>query len=154
ALGKGEPLTADRVAGLIDPSAFARLAGPDGRLEPTEVRRAVESDIPESRRLLLPPVRAYAEALTTAFDHIDEPHLRAAEELAGWIAEHYRPGRLLEVVVVCTGNSRRSILGATMGNVAAAYCGLPEVRFFSGGTAPTAFNSRTVAALKEAGVEV
>ena len=56
--------------------------------------------------------------------------------------------------VVCTGNSRRSILGATMGNVAAAYYGMPEVPFHSGGTAPTAFNTRTVATLREIGVEV
>ena len=41
-----------------------------------------------------------------------------------------------------------------MGNVAAAYYGMPEVRFHSGGTAPTAFNPRTVACLKEIGVEV
>jgi arsenate reductase len=31
---------------------------------------------------------------------------------------------------------------------------MPEIRFHSGGTAPTAFNSRTVAALKGIGVEV
>ena len=43
---------------------------------------------------------------------------------------------------------------ATMGNIAAAYYGFPEIRFHSGGTAPTAFNSRTIAALKEIGVEV
>ena len=36
----------------------------------------------------------------------------------------------------------------------AAYCGMPEVRFHSGGTAPTAFNIRTVNTLKEIGVEV
>ena len=41
-----------------------------------------------------------------------------------------------------------------MGNVAAAYDGIPEVRFCSGGTAPTAFIVRTVKALDEIGVEV
>jgi len=41
-----------------------------------------------------------------------------------------------------------------MGNIAAAYYGMPEVRFHSGGTAPTAFNIRTVNTLKEIGVEV
>jgi arsenate reductase len=56
--------------------------------------------------------------------------------------------------VICTGNSRRSILGSTMGNVAAAYYGLSEVRYHSGGTAPTAFNPRTIACLKEIGVEI
>jgi hypothetical protein len=41
-----------------------------------------------------------------------------------------------------------------MGNVAAAYYGLPEIRLHSGGTAPTAFNARTVASLKEVGIEI
>ncbi len=70
------------------------------------------------------------------------------------LGENSKPGEPLHVTVVCTGNSRRSILGSTMGNIAAAYCGMPEVRFHSGGTAPTAFNSRTVATLKEIGVEI
>ena len=74
--------------------------------------------------------------------------------MVDWIAKNYRPGTPLDVVVVCTGNSRRSILGATMGNVAAAYYRMPEIRFHSGGTAPTACNTRTVKTLKEVGVEV
>ncbi len=41
-----------------------------------------------------------------------------------------------------------------MGNIAAAYYGMPEIRFHSGGTAPTAFNARTVKTLNEIGVEV
>jgi len=57
------------------------------------------------------------------------------------------------VTVVCTGNSRRSLLGATMGHVA-AYYGMPEIRIHSGGTAPNVFNPRTVACLKEIGVEI
>ena len=46
------------------------------------------------------------------------------------------------------------MLGAMMGNAAAAYHGLPEVRFFSAGTTPSAFNPRTVAALNAVGFEV
>jgi hypothetical protein len=41
-----------------------------------------------------------------------------------------------------------------MGNLAAAYYGMPEIRFHSGGTAPTAFNPRTISALKGIGFEV
>jgi hypothetical protein len=63
-------------------------------------------------------------------------------------------GKPLHVTIVCTGNSRRSILGSSMGNLAAAYYEMPGIRFHSGGTAPTAFNSRTVAGLKAIGFEV
>ena len=64
----------------------------------------------------------------------------------GWV--------VLAVTCVCTGNSRRSILAATMVNVSAAYYGLPEIRGYSGGTKPSAFNERTVMALREIGIEV
>ena len=128
----------------MEPDAIKRLAGTDERLGPDEIRRALEAAEPDSRKRLLPAIREHADRLTTSFDMIDEPHRLAGRKLADWIAENYRPGRRLDVIVVCTGNSRRSILGATMGNIAAAYYGMPEVRFHSGGTAPSAFNIRTV----------
>jgi arsenate reductase len=136
ALGKDGILTATGVKGLMDPSVFDKLAGEDGRLDPSEIRSLVESDRPESRKRLAPKVAAHADFLTTSFDMIDEPHRDAGQRLVDWIAENYRPGQPLHVTVICTGNSRRSILGATMGNVAAAYYGLPEVRFHSGGPPP------------------
>ncbi len=114
----------------------------------------VAADVPASRKSLLPKVAAHAGDLTTSFDLIGEPHHAAVKKLVDWIVQHYRPGQPLHVTVICTGNSRRSILGATMGNIAAAYYGMPAIRFHSGGTAPTAFNPRTITALKEIGVEV
>lgn len=136
------------------PEAFHKLAGSDDRIGPMEITHAVEAAAPESHSRLLPRVREHADSLTVSFDMIDEAHRLAGGKLVEWIAKNYRSGAPLDVVVVCTGNSRRSILGATMGNIAAAYCGMPEIRFHSGGTAPTACNSRTVKALKQIGVEV
>ena len=154
ALGKENVLALAGVKNLMDPSEFSKLAGPDGRLDPDEVRRAVEADVPESRRRLLPKVAAHADLLTTSFDLIGERHRETGATLADWIVANHKPGRPLHVIVICTGNSRRSLLGATMGNVASAYYGLPEVRFHSGGTAPSAFNPRAITALREIGVEV
>ena len=154
ALGKENTLTVAGVQGLMDSTPFEKLAGGDGKLDASEVRKALEAEVPESRNRLLPNVAAHAALLTTSFDRVDEPHQEAGETLADWIARNYKPGQPLHVTVVCTGNSRRSILGATMGNVAAAYYGMPEVRYHSGGTAPTAFNARTVACLKEIGVAI
>jgi arsenate reductase (thioredoxin) len=154
ALGKEGTLTAPGVRGLMDSTTFEKLAGADGKLEASEVRAALDADLPDSRKRLSPKVAAHADLLTTSFDMIDEAHAEAGNALAGWIAGNYKPGQPLHVTVICTGNSRRSILGSTMGNVAAAYYGMPEVRFHSGGTAPSAFNPRTVACLIEIGVEV
>jgi hypothetical protein len=154
ALGKEGSLTAAGVQGLMDSSTFDRLAGADGRLDTGEARKILEAEMPELRKRLNPKVLAHADLLTTSFDLIDDRHREAGEKLADWIAKTYRPGQPLHVTVVCTGNSRRSIIGATMGNVAAAYYGMPEIQFHSGGTAPTAFNPRTVATLKEIGIEI
>jgi arsenate reductase (thioredoxin) len=154
ALGKDGELTLSELDGIMEPGTFKKLAGSDGRISPDEIREAVEIAVPESRNRLLPIVRQHFELLTTSYDMIGETHRRAGLKLVDWIAKNCRPGKPLDVIVVCTGNSRRSMLGATMGNIAAAYYGMPEVRFHSGGTAPTAFNARTVNALKEIGVEV
>ena len=154
ALGKEGELTLSELDGVMEPETFKKLAGSDDRMTAAEINKAVEAAVPESRMRLLPKVREHADTLTASFDMIDETHRLAGQKLAEWIAKNYRPGEPLDVVVVCTGNSRRSILGSTMGNMAAAYYGMPEVRFHSGGTAPTAFNARTVKTLKEIGVEI
>ncbi len=137
ALGKDGELQLSNLDGLMDSETFKKLAGADGRINPAEVERALESDVPRSRLRLLPRVRAHADFLTTSFDMIDEQHRLAGQKLAEWIAANYRPGKQLDVIAVCTANSRRSFLGETMGNIAAAYYGMPEIRFHSGGTAAT-----------------
>ncbi len=154
ALGKEGVLTSESAATFFDPSTFSRLAGPDGRLTPTEVRSALEADMPASRTRLLPEVAAQAALLSTSFDLIHERHREAASKLADWIVSNHKDGQSLHIIMICTGNSRRSVFGSTMGNIAAAYCGLPEIRFHSGGTAPTAINSRSIAALTAIGVAI
>lgn len=154
ALAKDGVISLVEMGDLMEPGPFKTFAGEDGVLDASELTKAVEAAVPESRISLLPQARAHADFLTTSFDMIDEPHRAAGQTLAEWIAKNYKSSEPLNVIVVCTGNSRRSILGATMGNLAAAYYGMPEIRFHSGGTAPTAFNSRTITALKEIGIEV
>lgn len=109
---------------------------------------------PRSRADLFSKVRSHAGLLTSQFGLIEKRRRVAANDLVAWISASYQPGKPLAIIVVCTGNSRRSMLGSTMGNIAAAYYGMPDIRFYSGGTKPSAFNARTVATLKEIGVEV
>ena len=109
---------------------------------------------PASRSTLEPVLAAHLGTLAGDLDGITEPHRSAGRQLAEWLAAHHRPGITLPVVVVCTGNSRRSMLGAMMGNAAAVFIGLPEIRFWSAGTAPSAFNPRTIAALRAIGFAI
>lgn len=154
ALAKDGAITFVEMGGLMTPEAFHRLAGSDSKIDSAEISRALDAATPESRRRLAPRLKAHADYLTTTFNLIDESHRQAGETIARWIIANHRPGMTLDLIVVCTGNSRRSLLGAAMGNLAAAYHGMPEIRFHSGGTAPSAFNRRAVAALRDVGFEV
>ena len=154
ALAKDNEITLPELGGLMKPDVFQKLAGTDSKIDATEVAGVVADTVPESRKNLKPKARNHADFLTTTFDMIDEPHREAGQKLAEWIANNYQQGKPLEVTVVCTGNSRRSIIGSSMGNLAAAYYGMPEIRFHSGGTAPTAFNKRTIGALQSIGFEI
>jgi arsenate reductase len=146
-------LSFEEVSEAFDKKTFDSLAN-GNTLSMSRLEKLLADSTPPAREQLFTKVREHAELLTTQFDQIDEKHQQAASELAAWIAKNYDADKPLGVSVICTGNSRRSMLGSTMGNIAAAYYGLPNLRFHSGGTAPSAFNARTITALKALGVEV
>ncbi len=151
---KNPGLSWNLVSEVFEKRAFQTLAGEDNLITLHEMERMLQDKTSRSRDALFSQVRHHADLLTTQFDLIEERHRVAVDDLVAWLSLNYQPGKPLAVIVVCTGNSRRSILGSTMGNIAATYYGLPEIRFYSGGTTPSAFNLRTVATLKEIGVEV
>ena len=106
------------------------------------------------REFLFPKVRAQCDLLSAQNSLISPIHFDGSERLFQAIVSQHIPGVELGVIVICTGNSRRSMLAATMGNIAAAYHGIPELRFYSGGTNPSAFNPRTIQTLEEVGVVI
>ena len=134
--------------------SFSRRVDSRAVLTPEDVQKLLAEAVPASRRELNAPVIEHLDYLATSLDMIDPAHQAAGNELVEWIVEHYRPGQPLHGIGVCTGNSRRSVLTAVTANLAAAYAGLPEVRFTSGGTHPSACNERTVRTLREIGVEI
>ena len=154
ALAKDQMITRGEIEGLMTPETFGELAGSDSVLDSSEIASALAAVTSASRARLFPSLRSHADYLTTTFDQIDEAHRQAGDKITRWMVANHRPGEPLDLIVVCTGNSRRSLLGAAMGNLAAAYYGMPEIRFHSGGTAPSAFNPRAIAALKDVGFEV
>ncbi len=154
ALAKDHLITRGEIEGLMTPETFHALAGSDSSLDSSEIASALAAATPPTRTRLFPKPRSHADYLTTTFDQIDEAHRQAGDTITRWIVANHRPGEPLDLIVVCTGNSRRSMLGAAMGNLAAAYYGMPEIRFHSGGTAPSAFNKRAVEALTDVGFEV
>jgi hypothetical protein len=114
----------------------------------------IQTSNSSEREFLFPKVKAQCDLLSAQSDLISPAHFDGSERLFQAIVSQHIPGVELGVIVICTGNSRRSMLAATMGNIAAAYHGIPELRFYSGGTNPSAFNPRTIRTLKEVGVVI
>ncbi len=113
-----------------------------------------QKDQPMIQNSPFPSITKHLKSISMDGKSIDTIHEKAQKELAKVIAEQYQPGKELSIILVCTGNSRRSMMGAAMGNASAAYHGLGDLRFYSGGTESSAFNSRSIRALKEIGFQI
>lgn len=154
ALAKDGVIAYDEVRNIISAEAFAKVAGKDKLMNPEEIHRAVADRTPESRSRLSPTITSHLDLLTTSLDQLNPAHEESIAKLSAWIAEHHAEQKPLHVIIVCTGNSRRSMLGSCMGNAAAAYHGFENLHFHSGGTAPSAFNSRTINTLRSVGFKI
>ena len=76
------------------------------------------------------------------------------EKTSLFIKNLLEKGTEVNLVYVCTHNSRRSHLGQIWAAVAADYYGIGNVYTFSGGTQVTAFNPNAIKALRSCGFEV
>ncbi len=100
---------------------------------------------------LLPSVRQTLDALLAEGERIPDERKLALDILAAYIAGKRAQGGPVQLVFICTHNSRRSHISQIWAATAAAFYGLGDVRCFSGGTEATAFNPRAVAAMKRTG---
>lgn len=154
ALAKDAVITWEEVEGCMSRSTFDKYAGNDGIMTTRDISAGVEASMPATRSKLHSELTRHLDYLSTTFDLIYEGHRTAAERLGSWVAANYQEGKELHVIVVCTGNSRRSVLGSCMGNASAAYYGFRDLHFHSGGTEPTALNPRTATALRAVGFRI
>ncbi|MEL6430915.1 MAG: protein-tyrosine-phosphatase [Planctomycetota bacterium] len=97
-------------------------------------------------------IEAYVAARKA--EAIDAERLRTLDRLASTIADALDERGAVDLVFICTHNSRRSQLSEVWAQVAADAAGVGGVRTFSGGTEATAFNPRAVAALRRTGLTV
>lgn len=103
---------------------------------------------------LYPEVQHYVKERLAEVDQIPGERREQLRELAQYIAAHRSDDKPVKLLFVCTHNSRRSHLAQVWAQVGASYFGLDDVTTYSGGTEATAMNSRTVAALKRAGLKI
>ena len=103
---------------------------------------------------LFPPLKNYSETFEKEFDLIPEERKKQLNALRQYIFEKKQNGQPVKLVVICTHNSRRSHIGQLWLAAATAFYNQDLIRTYSGGTEATAFNHRSVAALRRAGFEI
>jgi arsenate reductase (thioredoxin) len=100
---------------------------------------------------LHPVLHQTVRELEQTFDQIPADRKQLLQQLAAYIRGKKNSGQPVNLVFICTHNSRRSHMGQLWALAAAAYYDIGQVQAYSGGTEATAFNPRAVKAMQEAG---
>ncbi len=106
------------------------------------------------KQFLFPQIQTYCEARISEFDSIPAERKAILERIANYIRSKRDENQVIQLVYICTHNSRRSHFGQIWGAVAAAYYDVPTVLTYSGGTEATAFHPNAVTSLKRVGFEI
>jgi len=103
---------------------------------------------------MYPSIQRYAEELVQNFGLIPSERKEILERVTHYISSKKAKHQVINLVYICTHNSRRSHFGQIWGKVAADFYTIPGVFTFSGGTEATAFNKNAINALKRIGFKV
>jgi protein-tyrosine phosphatase/arsenate reductase len=92
--------------------------------------------------------------LSSQFEIIDENRKIVLIEISKAIQLKNDKKEPIDLVYICTHNSRRSHFGQVAASIAAATCPISNVNTYSGGTEETAFNQNAIQALESFGMDV
>ena len=96
-------------------------------------------------------IKNYCDTLVSNFNEISNERKEILEKLTGYIKIKQAEQKPINLVYICTHNSRRSHFGQVWAKVAASYFGIKNVKTYSGGTEATAFNGNAINSLKRVG---
>ena len=103
---------------------------------------------------LFEPLQVTINQLTQEFESIPDERKKILRQLTNFIKDKNSSKEKIELIFICTHNSRRSHISQIWGEVAAAYYGVKNVISYSGGTEATAFNPRAANALESVGFRI
>lgn len=106
------------------------------------------------RVVMFDSIKCYCDELSQEFDVIPASRKVLLKRISEYIMDAKTKNRSVNLVYICTHNSRRSHFGQIWASVAASYYSITGVNTFSGGTEATAFNVNAINALKRAGFEI
>ena len=87
-------------------------------------------------------------------DSISEERKELLLSFAKYIADKVIEEKSINLIFICTHNSRRSTMAQIWAQAAAEYFGINNVQCYSGGTEATAFNANAVKAVKDVGFKI
>ncbi|MCW3075599.1 MAG: protein-tyrosine-phosphatase [Bacteroidetes bacterium] len=96
-------------------------------------------------------IQNYCDHLALQFDTIPDKRKALLEEIAIYITNKRQKNKTVNLVYICTHNSRRSHFGQIWSNIASKFYQIEGVISYSGGTEATAFNINAINALKRIG---
>jgi len=103
---------------------------------------------------MIPLIKTFCDNLTKEFETIPDNRKEILAKITEYIATKMKENKPINLVYICTHNSRRSHFGQVWAHVAASYYGIKNVSTFSGGTEATAFNSNAINSLKRIGFNI
>lgn len=103
---------------------------------------------------ILASLQQKVDAFQSEFDRIDPFRKSPIEYMARELAKQYSKGNSLDLMFVCTHNSRRSILSQIWAQTAAYYFEIKNVNCFSGGTVETTFYQSALTIIEQTGFKV
>lgn len=99
-------------------------------------------------------IKKYADELVNQFETIPNERKAILERISNYILSKQEQNEPVNLVYICTHNSRRSHLGQIWAKVASDYFGIEQVNTYSGGTEATAFNINAIKVLQRVGFNV
>lgn len=92
--------------------------------------------------------------LSKKYNDIPAERKRLLMDFAQYIANKLNDEKDVNLIFICTHNSRRSIMSQIWAQTGAEYFGISNIVCYSGGTEATAFNTRAVNAVEKAGFKI
>lgn len=99
-------------------------------------------------------LKNYLEKLQNEFELINFERKQILTEISEYIKYKIRSNSPVNLVFICTHNSRRSHIAQIMASASALYYNISGVNTYSAGTEVTEFNPRAVKALKDIGISI
>jgi len=96
----------------------------------------------------------YLKNIETEFNRIPEDRIGILQQLGDYVISAIKENRKVQLVFICTHNSRRSQFGQLWAITAAQFYGIQNIGTFSGGTESTVFNPRAIDAIRRAGFQI